>query len=293
MRHPTLPVCTLVMALLMMLAWLDSRFGGQRREFGIRIGWRPGARAGESGAVNRSAVRRLAMLLPAEWSRAQRARLARAGLALETEAYLSLRLVSALCCAVVGVMVGLAIKRVDLQAWAAVAAAFGLFGVDWFVDTRGRANGALLRRQWPHFLHRLRLCLLAGMSLERALSTLADDPDMERGAAFGRQLGEVVREIRAGVSCESALARWGELAQAEEVMALAAAAERSRALGLPLTAGLARQASMARDRLRQEYLGWANGLPARLSLCAMFFFLPAILIVVLLPSVLSFLRSAW
>jgi tight adherence protein C len=131
------------------------------------------------------------------------------------------------------------------------------------------------------------------LSLERALTALAEDPETGRQTAFRRQLLEVVREIRAGVSCESALNRWGELTQVEEVMALASAAERSRALGVPLAAGLARQASIGRDRLRQEYLGWANALPSRLSLCAMLFFLPAILIVVLLPSVLSFLRSGW
>jgi tight adherence protein C len=171
--------------------------------------------------------------------------------------------------------------------------AAGVMAIEWFIEVRARSNADALRGTWPHFLHRLRLCLLAGLSLERALATLSEDAGLGRSRALRIQLEEVVREIRAGVSCEGALSKWGELSGLDDVIALSASVERSRALGLPLAAGLARQAAMARERMRQQYLGWVTALPSRLSLGAMLFFLPAILIIVLAPSVLSFLRSGW
>lgn len=288
-----MPVSVLVTAAIILLTYLECRIGGQRREFDERIGFHQRPAAVAKGTIG-GTLKRLSEFLPGDWSQAQRARMVRAGLGLEAETYLALRLICGLAGAVLGSVAAYGRYRtVALGVAAALGAGAGLFGVDWWVDARARANGSLLRGRWPYFLHRLRLCLLAGMSLERALTALADDPGTGLGAAFGRQLQDVIREIRAGVSCESALVRWGQTAEAEDILALGAAAERSRALGLPLATSLARQAAVARDRLRQDYLGWANSLPSRLSLCAMLFFLPAILIIVLLPSVLSFLRSGW
>lgn len=295
MSSPLVPVATLVAAVLMMLGHLEHLGMNRRREFGERTGLRRdrATRDGSRAFVNRT-LSRATGLLPDGWERAERNRLVRAGLEIEGDTYLTLRLMAGLVGATLAFAVALTNRRtLPVGPTGAIGCAVGLFGIDWWVERRARANADLLRGAWPHFLHRLRLCLLAGLSLERALATLAGDPGVGRGRVFGGQLENVVREIRAGVSCEGALAKWGELTQAEDVLALSVAAESSRALGLPLAASLAKQAAMARDRLRQQHLGWVTSLPSRLSLCAMLFFLPAILIIVLVPSVLSFIRSGW
>jgi tight adherence protein C len=131
------------------------------------------------------------------------------------------------------------------------------------------------------------------MTLEQALAALAAYSAPGRSLILSRQLADVVARVRAGMPPETAISSWAHSLGVDEIAVFASSVERSRTLGVPLAEALDRQAQLGRARVRQEYLTWLNSLPSRLSLCSMLFFLPAVLIVVLLPNVLSFVRSGW
>lgn len=286
----------LVAALLLVLAGMERAAAGRQQSMASRLGWNDEQGSGRLGGGPQRWLRRLAASLPSAWLAADRERLRRADVCVEPEVLLFCRLLGATICTLLSVGSCLALSIGGASVLAAVAAGSLLAGfhlVEAWLDARWRASASLLRRDWPDFLARLRLSLLAGLSLERGLEAMLASGEAGPGGVIHGQLVSVVREIRTGVGCEAALANWADRTRAEEVAALAWAAERARALGLPLSAGLGRLASLSRGRARQAYLAWLNGLPGRLSLYAMIFFLPAILVVVLLPSVLSFIRSGW
>jgi len=171
-------------------------------------------------------------------------------------------------------------------------ALLGLALSEWWLRARTRHAQALLRRDWPGFLSRVRLCLAAGMSLEAALECLVELLHC-RGEGVARQLRLVAARMQAGMSAERALELWAGSCGANEVAVFAGAVQRARAAGVALGPAIEEQERAARSRQRQAYMTWLNALPSRLSVMAMIFFLPAVLVIVLLPSVIAFIRAGW
>jgi len=294
MMSPTLPAVLLSSGVLFVFAWLEARAGARYQAFSQR------AVRGASGARSKwplmADVARLHKRLPATWVQADRDRLKQAQMVLGTEALLAIRLLAA---------VGFAVGAVTLRSvlpqgailhagpTAGLGAAVGLLWVEWSVSGRVTRHRAALRSRWPSFLQRLELCLLAGLPLDRSLRTIRSVSDEPAADALAGELALVLREIGAGMSAEQALGQWARRAGAEDVQALAAVCHKAHILGVPLAPAIAKQSALARTRLRQRHLAWLTSLPSRISLVAMLFFMPAILVVVLLPSVLAFLRSGW
>lgn len=219
-------------------------------------------------------------------------RIARAGLHLHPEALVLIRVG---CTAALGCLLPIAASAFEERGagWISIAGAAAGFALsDWWVTTLGRRRAASLRREWPGLLSRLRLCLAAGMSIEASLESLATLTRRHQGV-LAEDLASVVARIRAGVGVDRALRLWADAAGVGEIGVLAGAVERSRMTGVALGESVAGQHKAARNRQRQAYLAWLNALPSRLSVVAMIFFLPAVLIVVLMPSVISFLRAGW
>ena len=175
---------------------------------------------------------------------------------------------------------------------ASVGALLGLALSEWWLRDRTKHAQALLRRDWPGFLARIRLCLAAGMSLEAALECLVE-LCYGRSEGVVRHLRLVVARMQAGMPAERSLQLWADSCGVNEVAVFAGAVQRARAAGVALGPAIEEQERSARSRQRQAYLVWLNALPGRLSVVAMVFFLPAVLVIVLLPSVIAFLRAGW
>lgn len=171
-------------------------------------------------------------------------------------------------------------------------AILGLALSEWWVRDRTKHVQAMLRRDWPGFLAQIRLCLAAGMSMEAALECLVE-LSHGRGEGVVRHLRLVVARMQAGMPAERALQLWADSSGVNEVAVFAGAVQRARAAGVALGPAIEEQERAARSRQRQAYLVWLNALPGRLSVVAMVFFLPAVLVIVLLPSVIAFLRAGW
>lgn len=287
------PAILVLAAALCLLAGLELRSGVRRRSLKHSLGLRTGR---GMRPVLAAEARRLLRHMPEEWVSAERERLGKAGLRPEPETGLTIRLASAVSCGVAGAFLWARVSPPGsgrLSFLTAASALVGLLAVDWWLAARAKSRILVLRADWPDFLDQLRLCLTAGMALEQALATLSTYPDPRRSPVLKTQLAELTARIRAGTSAERALDALARDTGLEEVEAFATSVGRSRALGVPLVETISRQAELCRARLRHEYLAWLNSLPSRLSLCAMVFFLPAVLAVVLVPNVVAFLRSGW
>ncbi len=289
MSGPELPPLLLSLASLLLIAWwhlLD-----QQRAQALTRYLRGSEARGSRPVTNRLQATVGRLLSPAA-VQADALRLLRAGIEMPGEALWIYRMAAGAAGSVLTSAGAAAVGAARPGVFAAIGAAVGMLGVDWWLDRRTQRRCAMLRRDWPGFLYRLRLCLLAGMPLASSLEAILS-LHRDQSSPVHSDLVKVVRKVKAGLPCEAALVEWAEAAGAGEVAALAGAVERSRSAGVPLAATIEMHHRSARSRHRFAYTAWLNGLPGRLSTVAMVFFLPAVLVIVLIPNVIAFLRASW
>lgn len=154
-------------------------------------------------------------------------------------------------------------------------------------ERRREMSRARVRRAFPDAVERLTMCVLAGMSLERALRLVAPGTP----GALGRAFGAGLRALDAGVPRSEAYARVAERAGIEEVRRLVSALARAERLGSPVAGVLAEQARDARARLRAAAETEASTAPVRLLFPTALCFLPAFLLLTITPIVLSALKA--
>lgn len=289
MASPELP--TLLCSLAALMAAASWHQGNRARLAALERQLNRGGSAGrpQTSGLVRSTLHRL---VPRRALDADAGKLSRAGIRMPAEALWVYRAGASAAGAVIVPAAGFALGLDATGLLLAAGAVGGVLGIDWWLNNRIRHRHALLRRDWPGFLFRLRLSLLAGMPLPLALDAIAV-LNQDRGSVLDGDLREAVRKIKAGMPCDSALNEWAATAGCGEVAVLAGAVERSRSTGVPLAATIEMHQRTARSRQRFAYLAWLNALPSRLSVVAMIFFMPAVLIIVLVPNVIAFLRAGW
>jgi tight adherence protein C len=106
-------------------------------------------------------------------------------------------------------------------------------------------------------------------------------------------VGAALREIDAGRRIHQALAAAGQRSGLTELVTLAGALEEAESLGTPVTTTLRELASGLRVDRRNALEAQASALPLKLSVCTIAFFLPPILVLLVLPNVLGFLGTPW
>lgn len=141
----------------------------------------------------------------------------------------------------------------------------------------------------PGVAEHLLMATSGGMNVRQALVLSVRTGDTELHAL----LGAVVDGLGAGKSLDEAVA--GVLTRVEPgpvrlVLSGLVDAER---LGTRYADTLRDQTSLARDLGRQEMERRLNLVPVKLMMVTMFFMLPPILIVIVLPNLLTVLRSNW
>ena len=290
--QPVLPAALLTAAGLFALAWLEARSIAAGGRLASQMA---GRSVGPWQLIGvRRGLRRLAAATPRELAARDGRRLRRAGLDMSPEVLLGLRIAAGAGGAVL--LVGLGAARGAALAGSGLPVllgwVLGVAAVEFWLNAAGGRRRREVRAVWPLLLYRLGLCVRAGMSVERALLALAAQWAGPAGGP-GPELRALVRLVGSGLSGDEAFARWGADLDSPEITALGSALNRARTMGQPLGPIIERHHGQARTKARQRCLAWLTGLPARLSVVAMLFFLPAILIVVLVPNILAFLRSGW
>lgn len=154
-------------------------------------------------------------------------------------------------------------------------------------ERAGRADAAAVRRALPYALDRLSACLLAGMSVERALRIVAPRTSGLLGAAFADGLAA----LDVGMTRAQAYRRIAERAGIDEVRSLMSALARSERFGVSLSDTLVAQARELRSRARAAAEAEARTAPVKLIFPLVFCFLPAFVLLTIAPIAISAVRT--
>jgi len=154
-------------------------------------------------------------------------------------------------------------------------------------ERASRSAAAEVRRALPFMLDRLSTCLLAGMSVERALRLVAP----RTGGPLGAALADGLAALDVGMSREEAYLRIARRADAEEVRSLMRALARAERFGTSLSDTLVSQARELRSRARSAAEAEARTAPIKLVFPLVFCFLPAFVLLTIAPIAISALRT--
>lgn len=291
MLSPELPALLLGAAVLILV--LQRRLAGLERQR-VLVGQVIPGSTDEAEMIRDSFADLVVRLLSPKFLESERSKLRAAGITQRVEVLVALRIAAvAVGSAAMPLAMNLGRRPTAWHGALVVAGALGGLGLsEWWVQRAIRYAQSRLRSAWPAFLARVRLCLAAGMPLELAIECVGQ-LSIARGNVLAEALAGLVSQVRAGVPLEQAVEAWARASGVNEVAVFAGALQRSRTSGVPLGASLEEQHRTTSTRLRQAYLTWVSALPSRLSAVAMVFFLPAVLVVVLLPSVIAFIRAGW
>ena len=145
----------------------------------------------------------------------------------------------------------------------------------------------LIRKQLPDFLDMLCVSVQAGLSFEGALSKLT-----------ARMKGPLIDEFKRsqrdqslGVPKKMALQNMAKRCDIEEIYLLTTSIIQSERLGTSIAKTLTSQADNMRDRHRQFVKAEALKAPVKIIFPLVFFIFPVIFVIVLLPSIMSLMKS--
>ena len=151
--------------------------------------------------------------------------------------------------------------------------------------TRSAASDA--RRALPFALDRLSTCLLAGMSVEKALRVITPSTQGQLGEAFA----DGIRALDVGMRRAQAYERIAERAGIDEIRSLMSALVRAERFGTSLADTLVAQARELRSRARAAAEAEARTAPVKLIFPLVFCFLPAFVLLTIAPIAISAIRT--
>ncbi|MHB0886593.1 MAG: type II secretion system F family protein [Bacillota bacterium] len=144
-------------------------------------------------------------------------------------------------------------------------------------------------QDFPAVLDLLAVATASGLALGQALDLVCS----RHSGPFSAELRWALDQTAAGVRLPVALKRLAGRTGLKAVRGFASALEQAVTFGSPVAQVLRLQAGAARVQRRREIETHIAGLPLKLSLCTVFFFLPAIMVFVILPNLLAFIHGQW
>ncbi len=176
-------------------------------------------------------------------------------------------------------------------AWPVIfgGAVAGWFVPGWADGRRRRARLNRLMADLPAVLDLLAIATASGLPLHRAMELVSS----RHAGPFSEELRRALDETAGGVRLGRALKNLAERTGLKAARGLAIAVEQATILGAPVAQVLRLQAAAVRTQRRRQAEMVIAGLPLKLSLCTVFFFLPAIFVFVVLPNLLAFIHGRW
>ncbi|WP_289009404.1 type II secretion system F family protein [uncultured Thermomonospora sp.] len=170
---------------------------------------------------------------------------------------------------------------------AALGSLFGFFLPDILLYNAGLRRQEELKRTLPDVLDLLVVSVEAGLGFDAALTRVAQNTD----GPLSEELARVLQEVRIGKSRSEALRAMGERVAVEEVRTFIAALVQASELGMPIGTVLREQAREARLKRRQRAEEMAQKIPVKIMFPVVICILPALIITVVGPGVLSLMES--
>jgi len=155
-------------------------------------------------------------------------------------------------------------------------------------DARADRAGMIdARRALPFALDRLSTCLIAGMSVERAIRVIAP----RTTGRLGEALADGLAALDIGMTRAQAYRRIADRAGIEEVRSLTGALIRAERFGTSLADTLVAQARELRSRASAAAEAEARTAPVKLIFPLVFCFLPAFVLLTIAPIAISAIRT--
>jgi tight adherence protein C len=164
-----------------------------------------------------------------------------------------------------------------------VGAGIGWVAPERLVAMKGQDRQLEIRTQLADVVDQLAVMVKAGMSLDSAFMHVSQTLT----GVMGDELGRVVQDIRMGVPRREALFSMAQRMNVPELDMFVRAVAQSDELGVPIADTLKSQATEMRVRRRQHAEETAMKLPVKVLMPTMLCIVPALLIVVVGPAIIS------
>ncbi len=201
---------------------------------------------------------------------------------LRAQQFYGLRLLLALG----GLLIGFLFYQIDTKSFLNLAMGmliclvFIMFPNVW-IRTLIRRRQDMIRRNLPDALDMLSVCAAAGLSFDQSLLRVGQTFKTAIGLEFAR----VVAEMEIGVSRQQALRNMQARVDLADLSSFVAMIVQSEALGMSISDVLRSQAEQMRINRQHRAKEAAQSLPAKMMVPLVFFIFPALLAVLLGPSV--------
>lgn len=160
---------------------------------------------------------------------------------------------------------------------------------DLWLDLRIRQRQREVLLNFPSLVDLMAVCVDGGLSLGQSIEVIAT---RVRGP-LGEEWQRLCQEVVIGVRPAHALRAMAQRVRLPAISGFASALVQGENLGTPIAQILKEQASTVRAQLKQAEEARASSVPIVLTVCTVVFFLPALLVILLLPNVLAFLGATW
>jgi tight adherence protein C len=234
----------------------------------------------------RSAIKLGAMLAPSTIRAKAVSELARAGDPMTVEMYLAIR---------TGAMLGLPLaywlftmrsgQGMDLfgLVWIGVLFMGGSRLSSWMVRRRMQARQNDVLRKLPTALDLITVCMEAGLSFDSGLAKVVE----KTKGTLSDEFGHVLYEMQIGKPRREALRDMGQRVQVRDLTAFVAAIVQADQMGMSLGPVMRAQSEEVRTRRRQHAEEQAMKAPIKMLFPLMFCILPATMLVVLGPAMVT------
>ena len=160
---------------------------------------------------------------------------------------------------------------------------------DYILEQRAARFDARVTQELPQVIDMLLICAESGMGLINAIGVVAE----KKGGLIGYELRMCLQEINLGIRIQEALNNLTRRNKSRELQLFVNSINQALRMGTPIQNILRNLSSGIRERERQRLENRIGSIPMKLTVVTMIFFMPLVFIIVLFPSLLSFMQSGW
>ena len=172
-----------------------------------------------------------------------------------------------------------------------VLAAGSFFAADFVLLFRANRRQQQIRESLPQALDLMVLCVDAGLGLDATLQRIAAEKSIV-AVALNEELQTLGRDVLLGMERDRAYQELFRRTGVDELKALGSSLNQSAKLGISIAKVLRSQADFLRMKLAQKAEEKAAKLPILMAFPLWFLIMPALMVVLLAPSLITFFENA-
>ncbi len=225
--------------------------------------------------------------------RAQTAKLAKrlrqAGMHISASNFQFFKTAFMLVTIVVSVGVGLILMNTTKYFYIIILAGvlIGVLGPDLYLSSKVKSHQEEIRSQLAETLDLMSVCMEAGLSFDASLVKISERME----GPLIDELVTVFKQIQLGKNRNEALKELADGSEVGELKTFVSAVIQANQLGIPITNVLAAQSEQLRVAKREEIKTVAAKVPTKMTIPTVLLILPAIILVILGPVIISLMDS--